>query len=105
MPTVSSQIPTEQVIETVEASVPEPIEETQISTESTLPQKYLNTIFMTELFGTPFETKHPIVEGMLYRGTYYPESALPRAAFERNCCWSHSLPKKNEAKHRPLRGG
>lgn len=31
---------------------------------------YLNTISMTELFGTPFETKPPIVEGMLYRGTY-----------------------------------
>lgn len=31
---------------------------------------YLNTISMTELYGTPFETKPPIVEGMLYRGTY-----------------------------------
>lgn len=40
MPTVSSQIPSEQVIETVEASTPESIEETQIPTESTLPQKY-----------------------------------------------------------------
>lgn len=40
MPTVSSQIPSEQVIETVEESTPESIEEMQIPTESTLPQKY-----------------------------------------------------------------
>ena len=73
----SKQINSENSIPTLETEINEEIENPEEKLEEMcrriqrmVDPNYLNTISMTELFQTPYKSRPPIIEGLLYAGAY-----------------------------------
>lgn len=60
-------------------------------------ESYLHTVSMTELFDSAYQSKPPIIDGLLYRGTYL-SPALRRSArvFDGTACLSR------QHRHKPV---
>lgn len=61
-------------------------------------ESYLHTVSMTELFDSAYQSKPPIIDGLLYRGTYLFAGSpkIGKSFFDGTACLSR------QHRHKPV---